>query len=98
MVMMFFVNVLVLPGHNMPIRASSSMAANRDTMACFPARAPDPRAIVEVHTTCTAMGIDAANSTQIPSVIKTPKLFGRSTAMMNDTRNKNTARRKRVVE
>ena len=74
------------------------MAANRDTMACLPARARDPRAIVEVHTTWTAMGIDAANTTQVPNVFKTPKLFRRRTAMMNDTRIKDTARRKRVVE
>ena len=44
-------------------RESSSTAANRDTVACFPARARDPKAIVEVHTTCTGMGIDAANPT-----------------------------------
>ena len=33
--------------------------ANRDTMACFSAKVQDWRVIAEVHTTCTAMGIDA---------------------------------------
>ena len=40
-------------------RESSSTAANRDTVACS---LPE-KAIVEVHTTCTGMGIDAANPT-----------------------------------
>ena len=75
------------------------MDANRDTMACCSPRAQDPRAIVEVHTTCIAMGIDATNDTaQIPSVFKIPKLLRRSAAMINDTRIKDTAKKKRVIE
>ena len=36
-------------------------------MACFSAKVQDRRVIAEVHTTCTAMGIDATkNTTQIP--------------------------------
>ena len=41
--------------------------ASRDTMACFSDKVQDRRVIAEVHTTCTAIGIDATkNTTQIP--------------------------------
>ena len=62
MVVMFRVSVPVLQEHSMSIPASASMDAKRDTMACFSAKARDPRAIVEVHTTCMAMGTDATTT------------------------------------
>ena len=53
--------------------------ASRDTMACFSAKVQDRRVIAEVHTTCTAIGIDATkNTTQIPRLAgKTSCIFTR---------------------
>lgn len=49
MVMMFCVSVPVLSDQNRSIPASSPIDANRDTVACFSAKALDPKATDEVH-------------------------------------------------
>jgi len=43
--------------------ASCSMEERRATMAFCAASRREPRAIVAVHTTCIAIGIDATSST-----------------------------------
>jgi hypothetical protein len=45
------------------MEASSSMAARRETMAFCSASLLLPSAMVAVHTTCMAMGMDATSST-----------------------------------
>ena len=98
MVVTFRVSVPVLSEHSMSIPASASMDAKRDTMACFSAKARDPRAIVEVHTTCMAMGTDAPQHYPKLKRLKIPKSYRRNTAMMNDTKNHDIARKKRENE
>ena len=57
---------LAVQSEHSSIPASSSIEANRHTTACFTAKVQDTRVIVEVHTTCMAMGTDAIdNTTQI---------------------------------
>mmetsp|Transcript_19729 Transcript_19729/g.75773 ORF Transcript_19729/g.75773 Transcript_19729/m.75773 type:complete len:233 (-) Transcript_19729:744-1442(-) len=59
----FLVRVPVLSEHSTVMPASSSMALRRATMTLREARRRAPTAMVEVHTTCMAMGMDATSST-----------------------------------
>mmetsp|Transcript_12500 Transcript_12500/g.34821 ORF Transcript_12500/g.34821 Transcript_12500/m.34821 type:complete len:276 (+) Transcript_12500:3011-3838(+) len=60
---LFMVSVPVLSEQSMFMEASSSMEVSLDTMAFSSASILHPRAIVEVHTTCMAIGMDAISRT-----------------------------------
>ena len=71
---MFCASALVLlSSQTQRVRCSELIEAqaNLDTMACFSAKVQDWRVIAEVHTTCTAMGIDATRKT-----IHSPVIIG----------------------
>ena len=53
----------VLSEQRIVIPASCSIEASRATIAFFSASMREPSAIVAVHTTCIAIGIDATSST-----------------------------------
>ena len=57
------VSVPVLSEHSMFMPATSSMEARRVTMAFSSASEREPRAMVEVETTGSAIGIEATSST-----------------------------------
>mmetsp|Transcript_39805 Transcript_39805/g.81422 ORF Transcript_39805/g.81422 Transcript_39805/m.81422 type:complete len:291 (+) Transcript_39805:1151-2023(+) len=60
---LFWVRVPVLSEHRMVMPANSSMADRRATITLRWARRREPTAMVDVHTTCMAMGMDATSST-----------------------------------
>mmetsp|Transcript_46306 Transcript_46306/g.124423 ORF Transcript_46306/g.124423 Transcript_46306/m.124423 type:complete len:271 (-) Transcript_46306:232-1044(-) len=83
----------------MSMPAISSMAARRETMAFFLASSWEPKAMVEVQTTCMAMGMDATSSTTQMDRVSRKVLPSMSmTAMMKATRRKETPRRKSVMD
>ncbi len=86
-VSLFWVSVPVLSAHSMSTPASSSMATNRLTMACFLARRRAPTAMVTDRTVGMATGIAATVRTRANcSVVRIGSPRRIATAMITATR------------
>mmetsp|Transcript_24214 Transcript_24214/g.52064 ORF Transcript_24214/g.52064 Transcript_24214/m.52064 type:complete len:465 (-) Transcript_24214:326-1720(-) len=95
---LFMVSVPVLSEQSMFMEASSSMEVRRDTMAFSSASMRQPSAIVDVHTTCIAMGMEAMRSTTAKAMAcRTSSPLRRRYPRTMPVRMKLTQRRPKVI-